>query len=36
MPRQPKDAIEKRLWITLIVLMILLVAVVLIIVWLGG
>jgi len=36
MSRQPKDAIEKRLWITLIVLLILLLGVAMFIGWLGG
>ena len=36
MSRQPKDATEKRLWITLIVLLILLLGVAMFIGWLGG
>jgi len=36
MARQPKDAIEKRLWITVIVLLTLLLGVAMFIAWLGG
>jgi flagellar basal body-associated protein FliL len=36
MSRRPKDAIEKRLWVTLIVLLVLLVGVAMFIAWLGG
>jgi hypothetical protein len=35
MPRRPKDAIERRLWVTLIVLLILLAGIAMLIVWLG-
>lgn len=35
MPREPKDAVEKRLWITLIGLLTLLVGVAMFIAWLG-
>ncbi len=35
MPRGPRDAIEKRLWTTVIVLLMLLAAVAMLIAWLG-